>query len=71
MGFIRTLVAAAAGFAIYRHFTRDRSKTPASPPYPSVRDAGPENMATPPRAWTKEDETSDESFPASDPPSTY
>ena len=37
-----------------------------------VRDAGPDAMAdTPKREWTKEDEASDESFPASDPPATY
>jgi hypothetical protein len=34
---------------------------------PTVRDAGPENMANPPRRWDKTDEALDESFPASDP----
>ena len=38
----------------------------------TVRDAGPEAMrSTPQRAWTKTDEESDQSFPASDPPATY
>jgi hypothetical protein len=37
-----------------------------------VRDAGPEAMRDPPTApWTAVDEASDQSFPASDPPSTY
>ena len=37
-----------------------------------VRDAGPEAMADDPsREWTKTDEESDESFPASDPPANY
>ncbi|MFC0199161.1 hypothetical protein [Paracoccus rhizosphaerae] len=36
-----------------------------------VRDAGPEEMASPPRHWDRVDEMSDESFPASDPPATY
>jgi len=37
-----------------------------------VRDAGPEAMRDKPkRAWRKEDEESDESFPASDPPANY
>lgn len=36
-----------------------------------VRDAGPEQMRNPPRKWTREDEESDESFPASDPPGNY
>ncbi|MCL9999500.1 MAG: hypothetical protein NBV68_08965 [Erythrobacter sp.] len=37
-----------------------------------VRDAGPEAMRDPPQSeWNKVDEASDQSFPASDPPSTY
>ncbi len=37
-----------------------------------TRDAGPENMRDDPGAdWDKVDQASDESFPASDPPSTY
>jgi len=35
----------------------------------SLRPAGPEEMRSPPRAWDTVDEASDESFPASDPPS--
>ena len=34
----------------------------------SARQAGPEAMRDPPSEWTKVDEASDESFPASDPP---
>jgi hypothetical protein len=34
-----------------------------------VREAGPDAMASPPRRWSKIEEASDESFPASDPPS--
>ena len=36
-----------------------------------VRPAGPEDMRDPPKRWDKVDEQSDESFPASDPPSNY
>jgi len=36
-----------------------------------VRDAGPDAMENPPEKWTEVDEASDESFPASDPPSKY
>lgn len=37
-----------------------------------VRDAGPEAMRDPPqREWSKVDEESDQSFPASDPPANY
>jgi hypothetical protein len=37
----------------------------------AVRDAGPDAMQNPPKRWTEVDETSDESFPASDPPGRY
>jgi hypothetical protein len=36
-----------------------------------VRQAGREEMRDPPRDWDRVDETSDESFPASDPPARY
>jgi hypothetical protein len=39
--------------------------------FAKVRDAGPQAMADKPREWSAEDEASDESFPASDPPATY
>jgi hypothetical protein len=34
----------------------------------NVRPAGPSAMRDPPKEWSKVDEASDESFPASDPP---
>ena len=37
----------------------------------TVRPAGTKDMDMPPRRWTKVDEESDESFPASDPPGNY
>lgn len=36
-----------------------------------VRDAGPAAMADRPEGWSKVDQQSDESFPASDPPANY
>jgi hypothetical protein len=37
----------------------------------AVRPAGSDAMRDPPRRWSKVDEASDESFPASDPPANY
>ena len=34
----------------------------------ATREAGPEEMRDPPKQWDEVDESSDESFPASDPP---
>ena len=34
----------------------------------AARQAGPDAMRDPPKSWSKVDEASDESFPASDPP---
>ena len=53
------------GDSVHR-LTGKRSGAPAAP---EVRDAGPSQMRSPPREWDIVDETSDESFPASDPPS--
>ena len=36
-----------------------------------VRPAGPEAMRDPPKHWDEVDQSSDESFPASDPPAKY
>ena len=44
-------------------------KTQTAPEPKKVRDAGPDAMKNPPKRWDPEDEASDESFPASDPPS--
>jgi len=46
--------------------------TEITPPKPKkVRDAGPDSMENPPEDWEEVDQSSDESFPASDPPSKY
>ena len=39
--------------------------------FTQVRNAGTESMRDPPKRWSKTDQRIDESFPASDPPSTY
>jgi hypothetical protein len=49
--------------------TSTPQQEPAAPT--RVRDAGPESMRDKPNNWGRTDERSDQSFPASDPPSTY
>jgi hypothetical protein len=79
MGLIRLALTGAAGYAFYKYATRDAGGQAAyaggqkdpSDNFSKVRDAGPQEMSNAPRTWNKVDEASDESFPASDPPSTY
>lgn len=73
--------AAALGFVLGRRMFGSRDQESGSapalsssrPPGPvghsgSARQAGPDAMRDPPKKWTRVDEASDESFPASDPP---
>jgi hypothetical protein len=62
LAFLATLLVAARWPAPVRAIARD--------PGP-IRPAGPERMRDPPRRWDEVDETSDESFPASDAPARY
>ena len=79
MGLIRLAVAGAAGYALYKYATRENPDHAAfatgeaahTGSFSHVRNAGPEAMRDKPAQWQKVDEASDESFPASDPPSTY
>ena len=80
MGLLRMAALGALGYAGWKYYEKSRDKAPpafASGQDPGenvakVRDAGPESMGDKPRrAWSKEDQASDESFPASDPPATY
>ena len=72
MGLIRLAAAGVLGYGLYAYIKSAKTEaTSAGPGCPDVRDAGPENMASPPKKWSKTDEAIDESFPASDPPSTY
>ena len=49
----------------------DEKWNPDKPAPRPTRPAGPESMRDPPKKWDEVDEESDESFPASDPPSNY
>lgn len=72
--------AAAAAFFTRRWWRREESDAPAAAlsrgstvPGPvgqsgSARSAGPEAMRDPPKKWDGVDQSSDESYPASDPP---
>ena len=80
MSLFKLAVAGTAGYAFYRYARKRQSEEdkPAFAPgegvsenFSQVRNAGPEAMRDKPRRWTKADEASDESFPASDPPATY
>lgn len=69
MGLIKLAAAGAVGYALYKYANKDKPEEAVSGGH--VRDSGPEHMTTPPKTWSKTDEAIDESFPASDPPSTY
>lgn len=49
----------------------DKDKVPGADQGADVRPSGTDAMKNPPKDWKKEDEESDESFPASDPPGNY
>ena len=65
------------GFVGYKIYGKSKGRHAAyaegQPEGPgAIRDAGPDAMAgKDDRKWTKVDEESDESFPASDPPANY
>lgn len=79
MALIKLAAAGAAGYALYKYATRNREERHAAfatgegaaGNLTQVRNAGPEAMRDKPESWNAIDEASDESFPASDPPSTY
>jgi len=78
---LKMAALAALGYVGYKYYEKNQRES--SPPafanaqttgenFAKVRDAGPAAMADPPKDdWTIEDQASDESFPASDPPARY
>ena len=68
MGLIKMAVAGAAGYARYKYATKDNEAAYAGV---GVGGGGGGARGGAPKSWSKIDEASDESFPASDPPSTY
>lgn len=80
MGLLRLAAAGAVGYFIWNRFKGESETTdPAAfahgehpgENFAKVRSAGTEGMRSNPPKWDKVDEAADESFPASDPPSTY
>ena len=74
MGLLRMAALGALGWIGYKAYKDNHREHAAFDPDQTgdVRDAGPGAMADKPkREWTKTDEESDESFPASDPPANY
>jgi uncharacterized membrane protein YebE (DUF533 family) len=80
MALLKLAALAALGYVGYKYYSKSNSEGDAAfatgqgtgTNFAKVRDAGPEAMADKPqREWSKEDQASDESFPASDPPGTY
>lgn len=71
---LKLLALGGLGYAGYRYYEKNKSQ-PAfanNQGNAAVRDAGPSAMRDRPDGnWTKTDEESDESFPASDPPANY
>lgn len=80
MALLKMAALGALGYAGYKYYEKN-SKNPDNAAFAAgqpgddnayqVRDAGPEAMRDKPSNWSEADETSDESFPASDPPGNY
>lgn len=76
MALLKLAALSALGYAGYKLFenrqTGDRAAFAGNQGNVDIRDAGPAAMRdTPQRAWKETDESSDQSFPASDPPANY
>lgn len=81
MGLLQWAVVGVAGYAIYNAVQKRKAGADGPVAFASgeapgenfakVRSAGTDSMRSDPPKWDKVDEQSDESFPASDPPSTY
>ena len=73
---LKLAALAGIGYAGYKYYEKNHAGS-SQPAYAGnqgdarVRDAGAESMRDKPKQWTKADEASDQSFPASDPPANY
>jgi hypothetical protein len=81
MVLLKLAFAGAVAYGLYRYTQQNKATNPghaafadgetSGDNFAKIRHAGPEGMKSDPPQWDKADEASDESFPASDPPSTY
>lgn len=80
MALLKLAALGTLGYVGWKYYENSRSRAPAAfaggqepgDNFAKVRDAGPAAMADPTKGeWSREDEASDESFPASDPPANY
>ena len=74
---LKLAALAGLGYAGYKYYEKNHAGSSAKPAFAGnqgdarVRDAGAESMRDQPKNWSKADEASDQSFPASDPPANY
>lgn len=82
MSLVKIAAFGALGYAGYRYFQKQKRRSPAAfgkgqpeagptGAMTPVRNAGADAMRDKPKTWSKTDEALDETFPASDPASTY
>ena len=82
MALLKLAALSALGYAGYKYYEKNFASRDAQPAFAGgegsegnayqVRSAGPDAMRDDTdRRWSKVDQASDESFPASDPPATY
>ena len=80
MALLKLAFVGVAAYGLYRYACKEKavsghaafaSGETSGENFAKIRNAGPEGMKSDPPKWDKADEASDESFPASDPPSTY
>lgn len=66
-----TMLIATGAVATWALMQRASRNAGRALPAQQVRNAGPDEMALPPRNWDIVDQQADETFPASDPPGNY